>query len=79
MSKVTQEMQQAEDQLSDTEAYKSAKSWLVDNHTGLISVCVKIIWTLTVGIIVLVWTVIKIPMKMFGITTSPPAKSKLEI
>ncbi len=67
MSKVTQEMADAENQLSDTELYKSAKGWLVDNHTGLISVCVKIIWTLTVGIIVLCWTVIKIPLRMFGV------------
>jgi len=78
MSKVTQEMQDAENQLSDTEAYRTAKSWLVDNHTGLISVCVKMVWTLTVGVIVLVWTIIKIPMRMFGITTTQP-KSKLEI
>ena len=76
MSKVTEEMADAENQLSDTELYKSAKGWLVDNHTGLISVCVKIIWTLTVGIIVLCWTVIKIPLQIFGINSVDDKKQK---
>ena len=76
MSKVTEEMADAENQLSDTELYKSAKGWLVDNHTGLISVCIKIIWTLTVGIIVLCWTVIKIPLQIFGINSTDDKKQK---
>ena len=76
MSKVTQEMADAENQLSDTELYKSAKGWLVDNHTGLISVCVKVIWTIIVGSIVLCWTVIKIPLQIFGINSIEKKQEK---
>ena len=71
---ISEQLREQEEKLAQSDLYMATKGYVQDNHNSIIQVICRMIWTLSVGIFVLAWTVLQMPFKLLPSFSSEKTK-----